>query len=39
MKIGVIGTGDIGSGIARQLAPAGHRLMLSFSRNPARLVA
>jgi predicted dinucleotide-binding enzyme len=35
MKVGVIGAGRIGGGIARQLAGAGHELRLSFSRDPA----
>jgi 8-hydroxy-5-deazaflavin:NADPH oxidoreductase len=37
MKIGVVGAGRIGGGIARQLTAAGHLLMLSFSRDPASL--
>jgi 8-hydroxy-5-deazaflavin:NADPH oxidoreductase len=32
-RIGVIGAGNIGGGIARQLAPSGHELALSFSRD------
>lgn len=32
-RIGVVGAGNIGGGIARQLAPAGHELKLSFSRD------
>ena len=39
MKIGVIGAGRIGGGIARQLAGAGHELKLSFSRDLAALEA
>jgi predicted dinucleotide-binding enzyme len=39
MKIGVIGAGRIGGGIARQLAPAEHEIKLSFSRNPDTLQA
>jgi 8-hydroxy-5-deazaflavin:NADPH oxidoreductase len=39
MKIGVIGAGRIGGGIARQLAPAQHEIKLSFSRNRATLQA
>jgi 8-hydroxy-5-deazaflavin:NADPH oxidoreductase len=39
MRIGIIGAGRIGGGIARQLAPARHEIKLSFSRNPARLEA
>ena len=37
MKIGIIGAGRIGGGLARQFAGAGHQVMLSFSRNPAAL--
>jgi predicted dinucleotide-binding enzyme len=37
MNIGVVGAGRIGGGIARQLAAAGHRVKLSFSRDPASL--
>jgi 8-hydroxy-5-deazaflavin:NADPH oxidoreductase len=37
VKIGIIGAGRIGGGIARQLGAAGHELMLSFSRDPATL--
>lgn len=37
MKIGIIGAGRIGGGIARQLAGAGHEVLLSFSRDPASL--
>lgn len=33
MKIGIIGAGRIGGGIARQLAAAGHEVALSFSRD------
>ena len=37
MKIGIIGAGRIGGGIARQLANAGQELKLSFSRDGAAL--
>ena len=37
MKIGIIGAGRIGGGIARQLAGAGHEVLLSFSRDQASL--
>jgi len=37
VKIGIIGTGRIGGGIARQLAGAGHELKLSFSRDQGKL--
>lgn len=39
MKLGVIGAGRIGGGIARQLAGAGHELKLSFSRDQGSLHA
>lgn len=39
MQIGIIGAGRIGGGIARQLTAAGHHVMVSFSRDPARLFA
>lgn len=35
MKIGIIGAGRIGGGIARQLAGGGHQVLLSFSRDRA----
>jgi predicted dinucleotide-binding enzyme len=37
MRIGIIGAGRIGGGIARQLAMAGHQIQLAFSRNPDTL--
>jgi predicted dinucleotide-binding enzyme len=37
MKIGIVGAGRIGGGIARQLAAAGHEVQLSFSRDPQTL--
>jgi 8-hydroxy-5-deazaflavin:NADPH oxidoreductase len=37
MKVGIIGAGRIGGGIARQFAGAGHEVMLSFSRDPQSL--
>ena len=37
MRIGIIGAGRIGGGIARQLVAAGHEVHLSFSRDPASL--
>src|ERR1700722_10583626 len=39
MRIGIIGSGRIGGGIAQQLAAAGHDGMLSFARAPAKLDA
>lgn len=37
MRVGIIGAGRIGGGIARQLGGAGHELMVSFSRRPEAL--
>jgi 8-hydroxy-5-deazaflavin:NADPH oxidoreductase len=37
MRVGIIGVGRIGGGIARQLAGAGHEVLLSFSRDPQSL--
>ena len=37
MKIGIIGAGHIGGGIARQLGAAGHEIKLSFSRDQGAL--
>jgi hypothetical protein len=37
MKIGIIGAGRIGGGLARQLASAGHQVLLSFRRDQAEL--
>jgi 8-hydroxy-5-deazaflavin:NADPH oxidoreductase len=39
MKIGIIGAGHIGGNLARLFARAGHDVMISFSRDPATLVA
>jgi predicted dinucleotide-binding enzyme len=39
MKIGVIGAGRIGGNAARRLALAGHEVVLSFSRDAAKLDA
>lgn len=39
MNIGIIGAGNVGTGLGRRLAAAGHRLMLSFSRTPQALAA
>lgn len=39
MKIGVIGAGRIGGNCARQAVKAGHEVMLSFARDPAKLDA
>jgi predicted dinucleotide-binding enzyme len=37
VRIGIIGAGRIGGGIARQLASAGHEVLVSFSRDRAAL--
>jgi 8-hydroxy-5-deazaflavin:NADPH oxidoreductase len=37
LKIGIVGAGRIGGGIARQLGAAGHETKLSFSREPDKL--
>jgi 8-hydroxy-5-deazaflavin:NADPH oxidoreductase len=37
VKIGIIGAGRIGGGLARQLAGAGHQVLLSFNRDQAKL--
>jgi predicted dinucleotide-binding enzyme len=37
MRIGIIGTGSIGSVLARKLAKAGHSLFIANSRGPATL--
>jgi predicted dinucleotide-binding enzyme len=37
MRIGVIGAGRIGGNVARQAIKAGHDVLLSFSRDPAKL--
>ena len=37
MRVGVVGAGRIGGGLARQLAGAGHQVLLSFRRDQAKL--
>jgi predicted dinucleotide-binding enzyme len=37
MRIGIIGAGNVGTALARRLAPQGHDFMLSYSRNPDKL--
>jgi predicted dinucleotide-binding enzyme len=39
MKIGVIGAGNLGTGLAKHLVKKGHALMLSFSKDPPKLKA
>jgi 8-hydroxy-5-deazaflavin:NADPH oxidoreductase len=37
MKIGIIGAGQVGTGLTKYLVPAGHEVMLSFSKDPVAL--
>jgi predicted dinucleotide-binding enzyme len=37
MNIGIIGSGNVGTGIAKRLVPRGHTVMLSFNRAPEKL--
>jgi predicted dinucleotide-binding enzyme len=37
MRIGIIGAGRIGGGLAEQLTRSGHEVLLSFSRDTRRL--
>jgi predicted dinucleotide-binding enzyme len=37
VKVAVVGSGNIGGGVARQLGAAGHEVAVSFSRDPASL--
>jgi 8-hydroxy-5-deazaflavin:NADPH oxidoreductase len=39
MKIGIIGGGNIGAALAKQLGKAGHEVMLSFSKDAGQLEA
>lgn len=39
MKIGIIGAGNVGTGLTKYLVPAGHQVMLSFSKDIAQLRA
>jgi predicted dinucleotide-binding enzyme len=39
MKIGIIGGGNVGAALAKQLGKAGHQLMLSFSKDANQLAA
>jgi predicted dinucleotide-binding enzyme len=36
MRVGIVGAGRIGGNCARQFAKGGHRVKLSFSRDPSR---
>ena len=39
MNIGIIGSGNVGSGLGKLWAEKGHKLIFSFSRNPEKLKA
>jgi 8-hydroxy-5-deazaflavin:NADPH oxidoreductase len=39
MQIGIIGAGNVGSALARRLGSAGHKIMLSFSKDAANLAS
>jgi 8-hydroxy-5-deazaflavin:NADPH oxidoreductase len=39
MKVGIIGSGNVGTGLAKLLGAAGHQIMLSYSRDEAKLKA
>ncbi|MBX9779377.1 MAG: NAD(P)-binding domain-containing protein [Chitinophagaceae bacterium] len=39
MNIGIVGTGLVGGTLARQLARAGHKVFISFSKTPGKLKA
>jgi hypothetical protein len=37
MKIGIIGAGNVGTGLTKLLSPKGHKIMLSFSKDAEKL--
>jgi predicted dinucleotide-binding enzyme len=37
MKIGIIGAGNLGTGLGRRLAAKGHDIVISFARDPAKV--
>lgn len=39
MKIGIIGAGNVGTGLGKRLAAAGHEVVVSFARTPEKVVA
>lgn len=39
MKLGIIGAGSVGTGLAKHLVPKGHEVMLSYSRDLVKLQA
>jgi predicted dinucleotide-binding enzyme len=39
VKIGIIGVGNVGTGLTKLLVAAGHQIMLSYSQDPEKLEA
>jgi len=39
LKIGFVGAGNVGTGLGKRLAAAGHEIILSFARTPDKLAA
>jgi hypothetical protein len=39
MKIGIIGAGNVGTGVGKRLAAAGHDIVVSFARSPEKVAA
>lgn len=37
MKIGIIGAGNVGTGLGKRLAAAGHEIVVSFARSPDKV--
>ena len=37
MRVGIIGAGNVGTGLSKLLQPKGHEVMLSFSKDPKKL--
>ena len=37
MKIGIIGAGNVGTGLTKHLVPKGHSVMLSFHKDAEKL--
>jgi predicted dinucleotide-binding enzyme len=39
MKIGIVGAGNLGTGLAKLLSPKGHQVLISYSRDASKLQA
>jgi predicted dinucleotide-binding enzyme len=37
MKIGIIGAGNVGTGLGKRLAAEGHDIVISFGRDPEKV--